>query len=211
MKYVTLICKGCGISFERKEKAHRDSISRYGTGVGTYCSIKCANLNLKTNGTKAAKKILSDTWEERFFGNISYIDGQGPDGSCWEWSGDRSEDGYGRFTSPKYNTVQAHRMSYILHIGDFNRKLLVCHTCDNPPCVNPAHLFLGTHWDNAKDKVNKGRQLKTSSKLTEEMVIEIRKLYDTNTYVQRTLADMYGVSIYAIADIIKRNSWKDVP
>lgn len=84
---------------------------------------------------------------------------------CWEFQGWRDRDGYGRFQA--FNTRRAHRVSYILSHGPiFSDDLLVCHKCDNPPCINPDHLFLGTHKVNHTDRGNKGRQDNGRSKLT---------------------------------------------
>jgi hypothetical protein len=80
---------------------------------------------------------------------------------CWEWTKYKDRDGYGRHTDQWYKMhgkCGAHQLSYIAHIGPIAPGLLVCHTCDNPSCINPAHLFLGTPQDNMDDKKNKGRQ-----------------------------------------------------
>ena len=73
-------------------------------------------------------------------------------GSCWIWRGPRHRQGYGRA-----GRNVAHRIAFELAHGPFDRRLKVCHHCDNPPCVNPAHLFLGTQRDNVQDMVRKGR------------------------------------------------------
>jgi len=75
---------------------------------------------------------------------------------CWQWTGGKTWDGYGRI---KLNgkTVMAHRVAYAMLKGEVPKHLILCHTCDNPSCVNPDHLFLGTHKDNALDREAKGR------------------------------------------------------
>lgn len=80
------------------------------------------------------------------------------DGGCWEWSGWRLPSGYGtlRIRAAK-RTVLAHRLAYETWVGPIPDGLQVLHRCDNPPCINPAHLFLGTQRDNLLDSVSKGR------------------------------------------------------
>jgi hypothetical protein len=75
---------------------------------------------------------------------------------CWEWQGGKSKDGYG-YLHLAGQTKLAHRVSYELHHGEIPKGLVICHKCDNPPCVNPKHLFIGTHLDNAVDRDKKGR------------------------------------------------------
>jgi hypothetical protein len=81
-----------------------------------------------------------------------------PSDECWEWTGRRNELGYGtiRETSGS-RLIRAHRVSASIHLADYSESLLVCHHCDNPPCVNPSHLFMGTHRDNTLDGWEKGR------------------------------------------------------
>lgn len=87
-----------------------------------------------------------------------YVDDSGGPSECWPWMRYRNADGYGRLSLEGRTSVQyAHRTAYVLAIGSINAGLLVCHSCDNPPCCNPAHLFLGTQGDNQADKIAKGR------------------------------------------------------
>lgn len=84
---------------------------------------------------------------------------------CWNWKLSLDEWGYGR--TKLYKTRQnwkAHRLSYTVFKGDINGGLFVCHKCDNPKCINPEHLFLGTHQDNMNDMVKKGRANKNSNR-----------------------------------------------
>ncbi len=93
--------------------------------------------------------------DERFWSNVVR---NGP-GECWSWTAGKSTDGYGqlRLPYPNRRKIGAHRYSFLLHYGPFDKRLIVCHRCDNPECTNPEHLFLGTHQDNAVDRTLKAR------------------------------------------------------
>lgn len=79
---------------------------------------------------------------------------------CWRWAGGtKTPKGYGML-DVNYKKIYAHRVSYMIHFGEIPEGLLVCHKCDNPGCVNPSHLWLGTHTDNLKDASVKGRWVK---------------------------------------------------
>lgn len=85
-----------------------------------------------------------------------YVEKRGDD-ECWEWTGSRFAKGYGVFCLNKRDRIGAHRMSWTLTNGPIQGRLWVLHRCDNPPCCNPAHLFLGTPVDNVRDMHMKGR------------------------------------------------------
>lgn len=159
--------------------------------------------------------------DERFW---SKVDVRGPD-ECWEWKAGRfSGKGYGMFWVDGKN-IGAHVFSFMINYGTATGGLYVCHRCDNPPCVNPSHLFLGTPKDNAEDMVAKGRQNNTrppgshyqrgedvhGSKLTWEKVREIRRLYQKGVrgLSSTALGMQYGVEHRAILDIVHNITWKE--
>jgi hypothetical protein len=133
-----------------------------------------------------------------------------PDG-CHPWTAATTSNGYGEFGG-----TTAHRWGYINLIGVVPVGLSVLHHCDNPPCQNAAHWFLGTAADNAADKVSKGRQSRLQGtdhpmvKLTEQDVREIRNLYAHGLVTMYELARMYGVTRPAIGYIIRRKTWSHI-
>ena len=110
--------------------------------------------------------------------------------------------------------IRAHRFSFELHYGSFDTSLHVLHKCDNPRCVNPKHLFLGTHAQNMKDRNQKGRAAANKGIfngqhfLNEKEVIEIRKLRPKMSF--KAIALLYKVSPFCIEDIIYRRSWRHI-
>lgn len=131
---------------------------------------------------------------------------------CIIFDGYKDKDGYGILPNGK----RAHRQAYLEKYGKFNEKLHVCHKCDNPPCVNPDHLFLGTTKDNMMDKARKGRssivkffgEENPMSKLTREKVLEIKDMYHNQGFLQKFLAKKFGVSQAVISDICRGKTWK---
>lgn len=133
---------------------------------------------------------------------------------CWIWSAAKFRNGYGCFARLGRSRL-AHRISWEIHKGEIPRGLLVLHRCDNRPCVNPDHLFLGTHHDNNMDCIMKGRQVSGHvlgskhgrCKLTEAAVLAMRNEYVPRIVSQATLAKKYCVTKSAIQAILERRRW----
>lgn len=154
--------------------------------------------------------------EERFWLYVNKSEN-----GCWEWTA-LCDGGYGRIRSGD-KMIGSHRLSYEMHhpltkpIDEI--ELFVMHSCDNPRCVNPSHLSLGTNQDNMTDMVNKGRKVGISrpgekhpnAKLTEKEVLEIRTRYTGIWGQQKQLATEYGVNFKTISDIIRNRKWTHLP
>lgn len=149
-------------------------------------------------------------FEQRFWEKVNKI----PDG-CWEWVGSLcGRDGRGKiYVNRTKGRVYVHRLSYEMHFGEIPSDVEVCHTCDNPKCVNPDHLFLGSHSENMKDAYRKGRksnhgEKNPKAKITEEIVREIRRRYLSDGGV--ALAKEFGLERTAPWRIYHRKQWKNV-
>jgi hypothetical protein len=123
-------------------------------------------------------------------------------GSCWLWTGANPDGRYGRFRGEGRRQVGAHRFSYELEYGPIpDERPIICHHCDNPPCVRPSHLFAGTVRDNADDMMAKGRSLCRS--LTLEQAEEIHRIYTAGGISLRARARQYGVRHNTIYGIVR--------
>jgi hypothetical protein len=129
---------------------------------------------------------------------------------CWLWTGAKDYDGYGQI-SVSGKSARAHRVSYEDKHGTIPLGAVLCHHCDNPSCINPDHMFLGTNADNVADKISKGRQargeVQGSAKLTADKVLAIRA---AKTMTQRALAKQYGVSQGQIYNVRSGKHWGHV-
>ena len=137
---------------------------------------------------------------------------------CWEWQGTKDKNGYGKMRIGGRRTGRAHRIAWMLEHGDPG-PLLVCHHCDNPGCVRPSHLFIGTALDNNHDRIAKGRpngspgEANGTSKLTEPQVREMFDLYRSGGWRQKDLAARYGITQTAVQLILAGKNWShlDLP
>lgn len=141
-------CEVCGAEYSRKYGLQQWLRS-------TACSRECAR---KKGGNSRGHPPLT----ERFWGKVNKERGFGPNGDCWEWTGHRMKFGYGVIRSDG-KVHKAHRISYSINIAPIPDDLMVCHHCDNPACVRPDHLFVGTHQDNMDDRMAKGRYHKAKT------------------------------------------------
>ena len=178
------------------------------------------------------KGTIVRSWDipfvDRFWG---MVDRSGGPAACWNWQGSLTQAGYGIIGFVEHIHEPSHRIAYALTYGSIPPDLFVCHHCDNPPCCNPQHLFVGTHADNMRDMVQKGRAASGSrnghvtrphsyahmrgenihtAKLTSEQVIAIRRRYANGDIRQVDLAREYGVGQAVISAIIRCTSWTHI-
>ena len=136
-------------------------------------------------------------------------------GDCWEWTGSRTSFGHGRLSIRAGKLDGAHRIAWTIHHGPIPAGHVVRHDCDNPPCVNPAHLRLGTAADNRADMYRRGRarggsvsrpgELNPVAKLTTDQVAEIRAMAGSCT--QRALAARFDISPAQVSRILNGKRW----
>ena len=164
----------------------------------------------KSTHVKKEIPTLTEKSLERFFDKIA---APVSPSTCKLWLGGKFASGYGCFKvgGKKY---RAHRVAYAIHNSHLDPDVLVLHTCDTPPCVNPEHLFVGTHDDNQKDKESKGRGVRlhgednTQARLKAEDVLEIRSLFSSGTATILELAERFKVHPVHIWHIVHRQTWK---
>ncbi len=133
--------------------------------------------------------------------------------SCWNWTGSTRPTGWYGCISVNGKNVSTHRLSYEIHIGPIPKGLCVLHKCDNPLCVNPDHLFLGTSKDNVIDSVDKGRNAKgefcNKLNMTEGDVRIIRDLVSAGCK-QCYIVDFFGLKKMTVGEIVRRKTWKHI-
>ncbi len=150
-------------------------------------------------GIKCSEK-KKKSFTGRFWSKVRKLPGD----ECWEWQGSRLPSGYGIFSLMKIQ-IGAHRFCWWMLHGLPPEGLLICHKCDNPPCVNPSHLFLGTYLDNNRDRMLKGRTpAKINRKLTDDQVNEIKST-SYKHMKRQDIADKYGIHWGTVARL--KNGW----
>lgn len=203
-RYRTLICEQCGREYSLVQYEVRRN--------RRFCSVACFK---EMSTTRGRKNLPTRFW--------SKVDKDGPIpahrpelGPCWVWTGTLNAYGYGRLLAPGAGggPLAAHRVSWEMHNGEIGDGLFVCHRCDNPACVNPAHLFLGTAAENSADMASKKRATRgeavNTAKLTVQDVAEIRALYASGKPprgTQRALATRFGVNRGTILRVVAGETW----
>ena len=141
-----------------------------------------------------------------------------PTSGCWQWLGILDDKGYGRLNVGYGDNKAirlAHRIAYELYVGPIPYGLSVCHRCDNPRCVRPAHLFAASQGDNIRDMWTKGRAKIPSSngasnsnaRMTYEQVRSMRHLYYAERRTQQEIADYFGLAQAYVSRVVRRSAW----
>lgn len=138
--------------------------------------------------------------------------------NCWLWIGSTYRFGYGHFRrkiNGKWIMYKAHRYSYEYFKGQIPKGMLICHTCDNPACVNPNHLYSGTHKDNVDDMFSRNRKSRLirnpkHNLLSMEIAREIRKLKsDKPAILLREISVMFSTSLTQVSRILNNKIWQE--
>lgn len=193
-------CQQCNNEF----KAYISNIKR---GGNKFCSLSCKAKQYHLENPN----YIHGTSEERFLKNIKISKDKN---ACWIWIGTIQTCGYGAIYINQKNT-KAHRYSYEYFKGKIPKGKIIMHRCDVKICVNPKHLMIGTHLENAQDRNNKGRNNSCigsshgGAKLTEKDIKDIRKRHE-NGETQISIAKDYGIKQVTVSDINRRKIWKHV-
>lgn len=176
-----------------------------------YCNAHCSDLGRSHQVTDPEKlNALYKKNVASFYKNV-YPE---PNTGCWIWGGSYNAGGYGKLLIRRLKIYLAHRFSYYHFIGEYDRSLCVCHTCDNRYCVNPQHLFLGTHVDNAADMIRKNRASNRSgerngrAKLNKNDALKIRQLVGSKS--MKELSKEYGLTYKSIWNVVHRDTWNHI-
>ncbi len=142
-------------------------------------------------------------WRYRFWDKVEIIPNK-----CWKWLAYKDPNGYGRIAKMGSGpTIPAHRASWIIHNGKIKNGLFVLHKCDNPPCTNPRHLFLGTQQDNLNDMRKKGREKTNGKKLNAEIAKRIRRMKNSGKS-QEKIGKIFGICQASVSKILLHKVYK---
>ena len=185
---VTAVCEQCSQPF-----THRTAWVKR-----KYCSRACMG--------KSYRISIEDNYNENVIRH--------PTG-CWGWRLKPNVNGYVQVRSSEGKKMYGHRYSWEVHRGPIPEEMCVLHSCDNPTCTNPDHLFLGTMNDNTKDMLSKDRESRgerhPGARLTEAKVILMRQMYSSGKYTMERLGYLFKVSEGTVYSAVRRQSWKHVP
>lgn len=166
----------------------------------------------RTSGSSTKGRLLAAEAASRpeFWAKVNLL------GSCWEWTGATTEWGYGKL-GYRGHDFTAHRCSYEYAFGRLPDGMWVLHKCDNPPCINPSHLFLGAAKDNTADMYAKGRAPRIGAKgatnrharLTDDEALQIRLDFAAGAR-PKDLADQYGIGSSVVNRVIRGVAWRHV-
>lgn len=196
-------CPNCNAQFD-------SSLKR---AEARFCTVACTHRAASKRRSRLVAQLpLPANIKELLEFNIERVTESG----CWLWTGRTNPRGYGQIAVP--NSRYAHRVAYEAYKGSFDKNLFVCHKCDTPSCINPDHLFLGTHSDNMKDAIRKGRrshirpprlygEQHALTKVTEAQALEIK----FSTESTRKTAKRYGLCQATVSSIRTGRTWKQLP
>lgn len=184
----------------------KQTMKNYNPGSNRLRRIKC-------DPQKIDQKEAHRRCVEKFMNNIS----PEPLTGCWLWTAASDQDGYGLGNMLGKHNIKMHRWSFETFVRPIPKEFLICHKCDTPACVNPAHLFIGTNSDNQKDSFKKGRKgkhigargaLNPIAKLTVKEVGLIREAYASGVQ-QWVIAEKYKVTQSTVSNIITNRTWAE--
>lgn len=223
-KYCSKQCAHIGFKIKRSLKecntCKKEFLILPSQRKGKYCSTKCIRPIHKIDKFDCgkARRFWSIATEEEKIKRLTHLYENlitKHDNKCWILNKVPSKNGYVHFNMGRNKYILAHRLSWIIHRGNIPDNLMILHKCDNPPCTNPDHLFIGTHADNVKDKINKKRHNAShgsshyNAKLNDDMVLKIKKLIKEG-YSQSAIAHKFEVRPSTIQNIADGKTWKHV-